>query len=324
MKFMNLKRFGSVALAGAVVMAMSAPAFAADPPANTTTISGAYNAIDLRVVVPATGNAIINPYGLPYQMGDATISGQQITTGAPLVLQNKSTVPLAVTANLSGTGSTGVTLEAASATTDYTTSTDKKLHVVFEAFTADSLTALNVTDTDTLRPLFAALDSDDAVLTGDVTGTAANATGSLVLREGADGEVQSGGAALYRLSGEVSKKAAWTSADTFTATIAFTFEPSEYTKNAGTLELSRPITMNVSGSTTADISFTSALPTGVTATSTTYTSSDETVMKIQDGGTGSSGKQAKAISAGTAVLTVTIEGSDHLTYKSTLSVTVGS
>lgn len=318
MKYTSLKRFGSVALAGAMAMSMSAPAFAA----NDTTITATYTPIQLRVVVPATGTAIINPYGLPFQMGEATISGEQITTSAPLVLQNKSSVALAVTANVKGTPTTGVTLEAASASTDYSTATDKKMHVQFEAFTADELTALNVSDTDVIRPMFAALDSDDAVMTGDLLTTAADATGTLVLREAdADGELQSGGAAFYRLSGEVARKAAWADGDKFDATIAFTFEPGEYTKSAGTIALANPITMNVSGSTNSNVNFTPDLPTGVTATTTTWTSSDTSKMTVN--ATGAT-PRVTALQAGNVTLTVTIEGSDGLTYVSTLAITIGS
>lgn len=318
----KFKRLGSMALAGAMAMTMAIPAFAVD---NQTTITGSYTPIQLRVTVPTTGAAIINPYGLPFQIGEATISGQQITTSAPLVIANRSSVALAVTANLKGTPTTGVTLEASSATTDYTTATDKKLHVVFEAFAEDSLTALNVTDNDTLRPLFAALDSADADLTGDVLATAADATGTLVLREGdADGEVQSGGAALFRLSGEAAKKATWAADDSFTAEIVFTFEPGEYTKDAGgTLTTARAISVTGTDQT-ANITFTPALPTGVTATSTTFSSSDTSKMVIVDSATSAGTKQVKAVAAGTADLIATVTGSDGLTYTKTLTITIGS
>ena len=320
MKFKNMKRFGSIIMSGVLALSLAVPAFATS---NTTEITGTVQPITLRVVVPTTGAAIINPYGLPYTLGDSTISGQQITTTAPMVIQNRSSVALAVTANVSAKDvSTGVTLEAANAGTDYTTATDKKLHVVFEAFTADELTALNVTDNDTLRPMHAALDSADAVLTGDVTTTAADATGTLVLREAADGEVQSGGAAMFRLSGEVAKKASWTADDKFTATIAFTFEPGEYTKNAGTLALARTIGVGAADNTTADITFTSALPQGVTGTPV-YSSSDPSKMTIV-AATGSDPVKVKAVAAGSANLIVTIEGSDGLIYTSSLAVTVGN
>lgn len=322
MKFMNMKRFGSIVMAGALALSMAAPAFAT----YNTTITGSVQPITLRVTVPTTGAAIINPYGLPYTMATTTISGQQIVTTAPLVIQNKSSVALSVAANVTGTASNGVILEASSATTDYTTAEDKKLQVKFEAFTADTLTALNVADTDVLRPLHAALDSDDAVLTADVTTTATNATGTLVLREGKDDEVQSGGAAMFRLSGKVAKKAAWAADDTFGATIAFTFEPGEYTKSAGTIALSTTgnVTFGVGGSDTPNgtATLTPALPTGVTAKTTVWDSSEPTKVEIVSQTATTATLKAKA--EGASTITVTIEGSDGLTYISTLDVTAGN
>ena len=318
MKNTSLKRFGTAALAGAMAMAMAAPAFAA----NETTITGSYTPIQLKVVVPTTGAAIINPYGLPFQLGDSTISGEQITTSAPLLIQNKSAVALSVTANVLGEVSNGVTLEAAGTTADYSTVTDKKLHVQFEAFKADDIDALNVADNDFLRPKFAGLKSEDAALTGDVLTTAADATGDLVLREGnADGEVQSGSVAIFRLSGEVARKAEWAAEDNFKAKIAFTFEPGEYTKSAGELALAREVTMDPAGNSTSDVNFTPALPNGVTAKTTTWKSSDEAKLTVNT--TGATPK-VTAKAAGTVTLSVEIEGSDGLKYVSALEITIAA
>lgn len=319
MKFMNMKRFGSTLMAGALALSLATPAFAS----NNTVITGTYTPITLRVTVPSTGAAIINPYGLPYTLGESTISGQQIVTTAPLVLQNRSSVALAVSANVTATASANVTLEASSASTDYTTETGKKLQVVFEAFKADTLNGLNATDNDTLRPLFAALDSADAVLTADVVTTAGgdDTTGTLVLRESADGEVQEGGAAFFRLTGQAAKKATWAADDTFTATVAFTFEPGEYTKDAGgTFNIQRAISMTGTDND-SPVSYTPALPDGVTATSTVFSSSDTSTMKITVNGATT---KIVAVAAGTADLIVTIEGSDGFTYTDRQSVTVGS
>lgn len=324
MKFMNMKRFGSIVMAGALALSMAAPAFAAT---NTTEISGSFTPITLRVTVPATGAAIINPYGLPYTLGESTISGQQIVTTAPLVIQNRSTVALAVTANLSGTTSTGVTLDndTAAGSADYTAETSKKLHVVFEAFKANELNSLNVTDNDTLRPMFAALDSADAVLTGAVTTTAADATGAgLVLREANDGEVQSGGAAMFRLTGEAAKKAPWVAEDTFTATIAFTFEPGQYTASAGVIpEPSRSIGIGSQDNSSATVTgFTPDLPDGVNATSTVWSSSDTTKMTVTESAGTVTIKPATGATAGSADLIVTIVGSDGITYTSSKTITI--
>lgn len=320
MKFMNLKRFASTALAGALALSMAVPAFAA---ANTTVISGAYEAVTLSVTVPTTGKAIINPYGLPYKLSaDYSVSNQQITTAAPLLIQNKSDVALAVTANLKGQASTGVTLEADGVTPDYSGVTDKKLHVTFQAFEAAGVDTNNATDNDILIPKFIALENGDAKLTGDVTTTAADATGTLVLREGKDNELQNGGAAFIRLSGEVAKKAAWATTDTFTATIAFTFEPSVYTKSAGEIDAGSVDLANFAAANSpATLTLTPALPENVTATSTEWVSSDITAVKVEKNAADANKAALTHVAAGTAKITVTIKGSDGVTYVSEVNVT---
>ena len=82
MKFMNKKRFASSVLAGTLALSLAAPALAAN---NTTTnIAGSYADIPIAVVVPTTGTAQINPYGLPVSItksNDSTVdlTGQKIT-----------------------------------------------------------------------------------------------------------------------------------------------------------------------------------------------------------------------------------------------------
>lgn len=322
MKFMNLKRFASTALAGALALSMAVPAFAAG---NTTVISGAYEAVTLSVTVPATGKAIINPYGLPYKLSaDYSVSGQQITTAAPLLIRNMSPVALAVTANLKGEASTGVNLndQTAAGALDFTTETDKELHVVFQAFEAVGVDTNNATDNDILIPKLIALADDDAKLTGDVTTTAADATGTLVLREGKDGELQSGGAAFIRLSGEAAKKATWETSDTFTATIAFTFEPSVYTKSAGEIDAGSVDLANFAAANSpATLTLTPALPENVTATSTEWISSDIAAVKVEKNAADANKAALTHVAAGTAKITVTIKGSDGVTYVSEVNVT---
>lgn len=320
MKFMNMKRFASTAMAGALALSLAVPAFAAG---GQTVIAGTYEAIDLSVTVPATGKAIINPYGLPYKLNaDNSVSGQQITTAAPLLIQNKSAVALVVTANLKGEASTGVTLEDNTASTDYTIETDKKLRVEFQAFEADGVDTNNATDMDVLIPKFIALEDGDAALKGDVTTTAGDATGNLVLREGKDGELQNGGAAFIRLSGEVAKKAEWATTDTFTATVAFTFEPGAYSKSAGEIDAGSVDLANFAAANSpATLSLTPALPTGVTATSTEWTSSDEACVKVTKNTADANKASLTHVAAGSAKITVTIEGSDGVTYITSVDVT---
>lgn len=235
MKSMNLKRIASTVLAGALTLSMAVPALAAEK--NTTNINGTYTPINLAVTVPSTGKAVINPYGLPYTLDENnSISGQQITTGAPLTVQNRSSVALSVSAKITGEVPTGSGFTFATAAPADTV-TDKEGYVLFQMFPATALTEANLEDASVLIGGFAKLDDADALpATPAVVATTAKDVADIItLREGKDGELQKGGAAYFRLSGNVAKKAEWTTADTFSVKVAFTFEPAEFAKNAGTL-----------------------------------------------------------------------------------------
>ena len=146
-----------------------------------------------------------------------------------------------------------------------------------------------------------------------VTGT------DLVLREGKDGLAQAGGVAYVRLSGVVAKKpaTAWATTDKLTATITYSFEPAAYVKSAGTI--TNATAPSMSGVAQQALTFASALPTGVTPTTTTWSSSDETVLTVA-----ANGASVTGVSAGTATVTVTIVGSDGITYTASLDITVAA
>lgn len=318
MKFMNMKRFASTALAGALALSMAAPAFASGTSTNTTNITGEYKPITLKVVVPQTGTATINPYGLPVDLDEeTTISGQQITTGAPLVIKNQSKVALAVKAKVTGTVKGDATFDA-SAITDG--ETDKKMNVKFEAFPAPGV--LDDSDQADLNAAFAALDSANAKLTATLSTTAADATGTLVLREGdEDGATQDGGAAFFRLSGTVAKAptAAWAAADGFTASVAFTFEPSEYIGAVVLKAAGDAATVAENGT----LAVTVDLPAGVrvVANSVKWTSSKEANVTVTPG-TGSTTQLAATLngvaasSSTSAKISVEFQGNDGITYRS--------
>lgn len=106
MKFMNMKRFGSVVMAGALALSLAVPAFATTTtPKGQVTITGTYEDIPISVSVPTSGQAQINPYGLPvdFTLSDTVtkvaVSGQQITT-KPLSIRNQGTTKLSVNATL--------------------------------------------------------------------------------------------------------------------------------------------------------------------------------------------------------------------------------
>lgn len=315
MKFMNMKRFGATVMAGALALSLSAPAFASN---NTTNITGSYTPITLKVVVPQTGNAIINPYGLPVELDtDTVISGEQITTGAPLVIKNQSKVALAVKAKVTGTVKGDATFDASAIAAG---ETDKKMNVKFEAFPAPGV--LDDTDAADLNAMFAALKTADAKLTATLSTTAADATGTLVLREGdEDGATQDGGAAFFRLSGTVAKAPtnAWAVADGFTAAVAFSFEPSEYVGSVTLKTAGDATTVDENGT----LAVTVDLPTGVRAVANTikWTSSKEANITVTPGTSSTTQLAATlngVLASGTTSVKISVEfqGNDGITYRS--------
>lgn len=344
MKFMNMKRFGATAMAGVLALSLAAPAFAAAP--NTSTIiTSTYKATTLSVTVPTTGTASINPYGLPVDLKNsdndvvATISGEQITLGAPLKISNESTVALAVSAKVTGeeTGDAKLVSDLSeNVTTGENAETPKNVVARFEAFAAPGIDGGAEAD-DLLEP-FAALKSADAVLTASVLTDETATTGNLVLREG-DGDpdnplAQDGGVAFIRLSGEVVKNptTAWATTDGFKATIAFTFEPAEY---VGTVQVTGA--ESVAAGATAKLTM-SGLPQGVTVKYDTikWTSSKETYVTVADGtkkptapattvdATAVTGTVTGVKTSSTkSVITVEFEGSDGITYRGSMEVKCG-
>lgn len=323
MKFMNLKRFGATVMAGVMAISLAVPAFASS---QSTVIDSTFNPITMAVTVPKTGKAIINPYGLPVDLDETTsISGQKLTTGAPLLIENRSKVALQVGGTVTATikdGSSVTLVDAAPS------GTDKKIQAFVQLFEALGVTEANRGDTETvINPMFAALDTANAkdsakVLTtsgGNAFTTAAGGAGNgLILREAsADGELQNGGAGFFRLTGEVVQKPTeeWAKTDGFTVTVAFTFTPDTFAgKTVATNIIASDTALKLTGGTKNGTITPAVMPTGVTATKTVYSSSDPTKLTVNPQ-TGA--YEAKAVTAGTDVHVIaTIEGSDGLPYTS--------
>lgn len=325
MKFMNLKRFGATVMATVMALALTVPAFASA----TTNLTGTYSPITLAVTVPTTGKAIINPYGLPYKLDDTTsISGEQITTGAPLLIQNKSVVALSVDVSITGKAIGTFAfdddpIEAAE--------TGNLGNVRFQMFKAAGVTETNATELEALNPKFAALAEDDAecdvviktTATGD-TPTAVTAADILTLKEGtADGELQDGGAAFFRLSGTVAKKptTAWTKNDGFTVAVVFSFNPTTYAENAGTIaaDVGEDATLGQLN-TSCDITLTPA--SGVNVTTWTWSSSDESVATVAAASDTTKATVTRVgTTAGTTTITATGTGANGVTYVASFEIT---
>lgn len=325
MKFMNMKRFASTVMAGALTMSLAVPAFAAD---SQTVITATYAETALDVVVPANTNATINPYGLPVTMEDGltTISGQPITIPTPLTVQNQSSVALKMNAKITTTVETGMTLEAADGN-DYDTNTNKELYVEFQAFET-AFDGTSILDPTKAGPAWAGLKDDGAALSAPLkttaaVDTAADGTGSIVLREGKDSLAQAGSIAFVRLSGKVAKKAAWAATDKLVATITYSFEPAVYTKSAGTIAGAGGDTTASADGGTLSVTLTPDLPTGVTVAKWEWSSSnttEATVAALSDT-TKATVTDVTGGTAGTVEITATGTGSDGVVYTSTFTFT---
>lgn len=241
MKTLKLKRVASLAMACVLALSLAVPAFA------DTVITGQYEEPDIQVTASPSADAVINPYGLPYELGEEEISGQQIVTKSALSLQNKSkfAVDVAAELTLKPTGNDIYFCSDLDAASAKEVTTIRGLKVSLEVFKDETLT--EDTLADGINAVFVALKSEDAAFTvtpgkaladgGDLvtkdgeTKAEGGGDGKVVLKEAAgDGKAQANGIALFRLAGFATQSDLWVEdeadGDGFQATIVWTFTPS--------------------------------------------------------------------------------------------------
>lgn len=264
MKFMNMKRFGSVVMAGALALSLTAPAFADDP---TTTIEGGFEPITIAVSVPSTGEAQINPYGLPVNITksdtitNVPIIGQKITS-KPLSIKNEGETDLAVNASFKAIpkANSNVSIKGgALTTTGASADKGKQINLMLEVVGLDNddykVSSLDTTLDDKLIDAFAAsatwanAKSLTAKAAADSTATPAFTKSSDsgecgVMAKLGKSTVAAGGLvtygadsiALFRLTGDLLENPVktesgadvddpWVETDGFTATVVFKFTP---------------------------------------------------------------------------------------------------
>lgn len=298
MKFMNMKRFGSIAMAGALALSLAVPAFAA----NTTTIEGGYQDIEIAVVVPESGTAQINPYGLPVEVTKSDgatkvqITDRQITS-LPLSLKNQGNVPMDVNASLAVLPKGDVVIAAAKGSADKTMKVE--LEVAGLNDNALKLDSLDPTLDDLLLDKFAA-DATWANLatanklaapaaakaaTSVTPSKSAAAMATLGAATVADGTVTYGAKsiALFRLTGDLNAAPTktvggdtvddpWVEADGFTATVVFSFKPAA----------KKTITVNVTGGTATASPSSAWEGTEVTLTTAPATAGQTATIVVKD------------------------------------------
>ena len=328
------KRVLSCVMAGVLAVSMAVPAFATASPSpapNTSTnITGAYVDIVIDVNVPTTGEAQINPYGLPVKLDDDgtnKITGEQIVT-KPLLLVNNSDSNLNVSASVTATATGDLRFATAAPTAS---DTYKSAFVYLQMKPTDldinnkasgSDTGIQGVTTDDVNAVFAGWKQDyaaakDLVLNGTsaatkdkmVTLAAATINGSTVTWN-------EGSIAAFRLAGKVNDnpRDAWVTRDGFTAAIAFTFKPDTTTASlSGNLNIpatgdtTLTVALSDSSLTITSVAWTSATTASATIANATTTTATNT---IAHGGTG-----------GTSVITAEVTASNGMTYTATATVT---
>jgi len=305
---MKFKKLASLALAGAISFSLAAPTFAAG---NETEITGTYTAPIIKVIVPPTAAAFINPLGLDVEVVSGTsVSGRQIIS-APMALKNESASDLQVGASMTTTVGTGSDMRFVSTTTGGTGAT-KTVFAYLQAKQATDLVGATVTDAN-VAAAYAAWDASAYNAATDLVANTAMAStkDNLVILRAADvvgttlNSYKAGSIALVRLAGDcvaTPTTGSWaattkndageiTGGDSFTVNVAYTFRPATITKYDVTLVKAGSDTV---ATATADVTKAAEGDT-VTVKATSMGSSTQGVVTVKN-------------AAGDAIATVPVNG----------------
>ncbi|MDE6934755.1 MAG: hypothetical protein K2P26_04010 [Oscillospiraceae bacterium] len=164
----------------------------------------------IEVLVPSAGQVIINPYCLPVELDGQTATDQIVS--APLILENHSTIPVSVSASVTGTvpPGSGVYFAAAPPMPD---SPVKEIFLYAE---------FHAVPEPAFQPSWSGLysDSTNQLLVGFQSAAKAD-----VMRLEAGGTACSWGAMRLFGSAAVSPMVPWQAGDDIQATFVFSFTP---------------------------------------------------------------------------------------------------
>lgn len=230
---MKLKKLASAALAGALALSLSAPAFAAGvtpPAANTatsleqnTSFSTTVQVPTINITVPSTGAVVINPYGMTVQNDAGDDVTNQIVSATQYIV-NSSDVALNVDVTVTGT------LPANKKDVKFATASTKggtkvlTTNDIFMYFEIGSATANDGSGDPTWPTAYVAKpEATQAVKQVLVAAKATTAKNVLTL---AAGNVDTTYAAFH-LTGDVvsAPTRAWVADDAVSVAVAFTFTP---------------------------------------------------------------------------------------------------
>ena len=164
----------------------------------------------IEVLVPSAGQVIINPYCLPVELDGQTSTDQIVS--APLILENRSTIPVSVSASVTGTvpPGSGVSFAAAPPMPD---SPVKEIFLYAE---------FHAVPEPAFQPSWSGLYSDS---TNQLMVGLQSAAKADVLRLEAGGTACSWGALRLFGSAAVSPMVPWQAGDDIQATFVFSFTP---------------------------------------------------------------------------------------------------
>lgn len=185
----------------------NAPAYAEDC---GTEIDALCNLPEIQVIVPATAEVFINPFEVPVEIDSVSLAQQIVST--PAAIENKSDVPLSVTATLTGELWENCDMRLVTYSTEKLTS--KAAFVYFEIHAASG-TSFTAWDSE--------FDSAKHVAVREGEGRPVK---DLVTLDQADKPDHFG---VFRLTGDCVRnpRTPWTEDDGLNVKIAFTFTPLE-------------------------------------------------------------------------------------------------
>lgn len=187
-----------------MLLSVSAPAFAS----GNTRVDVQCNLPDISVVVPATAEIYINPYKLSISVEADESTAQIIST--PACIENKSEVPISVTATITGAIKEGSDMTLTSTPTAGT-GTRKRAFVYFEIQASSSAGQAN-------------WDSEYDAEKHLIVRTTAKTRKNIVTLDAADGVNRFG---AFHLTGDCATfpKGGWAETDGIDVEIVFTFTP---------------------------------------------------------------------------------------------------
>jgi hypothetical protein len=180
-------------------------------PSTKITASCVFPDIDIEVTVPTDTTAYLNPKKVSVSSSGKILPGQMILS-APSWIENKSLVPISVSASITTTVKSSSTMKLRSSTTAGAGLTTKEAFVYFEMHEASQTSALDsVWDSG--------YDASKHILV--TVGT--NAKNDFVTLDEAGGTNPYG---VFRLAGDcvANPTTDWNAKDSFTSKIVFTFK----------------------------------------------------------------------------------------------------